>query len=105
MDTRILKISDNSFIITFNLWVTETDKCKNGCMIMETRKMIMIDENTISLEDSVAMCPSISKTIEKNWSLWKYKDKLNFSYNLHPYHEVYNFNLDTMKCNSILEIL
>ena len=102
VDGRLLKLSDNKFIISYNVAISDgmiigNDKtCDKKCTLIATR-IIQINPGNKSmiLGNETILCPSISKMIEKNWSLSRVSDTdVSLSYSIESSHELYRLKID-----------
>jgi len=105
-DLRIFELwSDNdyaAFILSFNqlfldnnLVLKDGYECSKRCFIINTG-FLVINKHTLEpfyIPSKDPLCINISNPIEKNWSFWKYKNNVIFSYNLTPTHEAFKINI------------
>ncbi len=98
VDTRILHLKGDFFIVSYNKYYKDasrvkTGTCENGCFSIATRLLKLSDDKIIFFGENI-MCPQISNTTEKNWSFWTYRGNIFFSYSLVPKHFFYKVELN-----------
>lgn len=91
VDSRLLHISHNKFILSFNVWRPEE---KVGNRIREAgfninAVIVEAHETHLYLNHATRVCDKISERHEKNWSFWIRRNQGFFSYNIGPKHTVY----------------
>lgn len=111
VDARLLYINKNKFIVSYNVFIKsdleiKRGNCINGCGLISMNKIeLNKDGSELTLYQDTILCPDISNYVEKNWSFWKFKNDLYFSYQLYPSHEIFklsHFGMNkTIKCTSV----
>ena len=80
-DARIIQIDENSFLLTFNLGIIDSDikikpdgnkekNCEKGCLLMMSRIIDISEDENLYLKDETILCNQISQENEKNWSFF-----------------------------------
>lgn len=109
-DTRVIKISGDTFMLSYNnnfydkrINIKNGNNCQGGCTLIATRIVKLSDDGKLYMYDENVLCPEISEQTEKNWSFFKYKDKILFSYGLTSKHLIYSvFKMnEEIKCGSL----
>ena len=112
VDGRLLKLSDNKFIISYNVAISDKGmiigggkSCAEKCTLIATR-IIQINpvNKSMILGDETILCPSISKNTEKNWSLSRVSDTdVSLSYSIESSHELYRLKIerDSVSCDEV----
>lgn len=115
-DTRIFRFcqtgTEIAYILTYNkaynnrsdLLIKGGDTCDDYCYVIDWSYLVL-DVNTLEyahIPASVPLCLNISNQVEKNWSLWTFKDThLMLSYSLTPAHTAFSFELQGISTNEI----
>jgi len=101
IDSRLLHLKDNYFILSYNTNVVNKNlklkdiTCENGCFIIAARLLKLADNGNLIIYKENILCPNISNRIEKNWSFWTYgEDNLFFSYGISSKHNIYNTKIN-----------
>jgi len=98
IDSRLIHIYDDFFLLSYNVWVSnylniKNGTCENGCFIIAARILKLNNGNILLYKENI-LCPSISNQTEKNWSFWIYNNNIYFSYGLAPNHSFYIVKTD-----------
>ena len=110
VDARLIKVKKNSFMISYNKNIEDKNikiksghVCKSDCLLIVTRIIELGDDLQLRIYNEYPLCPEISHNTEKNWSFFKYKNEILFSYGLSPSHVIYSTYISnhTTICNTV----
>tara|TARA_R110001599_G_scaffold104516_1_gene265144 strand:- start:2185 stop:3549 length:1365 start_codon:yes stop_codon:yes gene_type:complete len=110
VDARLIKLQNNSFLISYNKLISSWVEIKegncssgSGCNLIATRIINLTDDGNLYFQKEMILCNQISNSTEKNWSFFKHKEQLFFSYGLSPKHITYSLYLkdNTVICGSL----
>jgi hypothetical protein len=99
VDARLIFLREDHFAMIYNVvkkdenYRVKGENCGKGCMLIAIRILKIENGNLIAYKEQI-LCPEISNTTEKNWSLWLYKQNFYFSYGLSPKHKIYELYYD-----------